>query len=326
VELMLNDRYMHPNGQIPAYEWNFGDVNPPVHAMAAIKVFRAERTQRGEGDHGFLQRVFHKLLLNFSWWINRKDADGHNLFEGGFLGLDNISRLRPLQAAAAGYSPATGRRHRLDGALLAEDDAIALELCVEDPDYEDIAIHCYKQFLSIAEAIAGSEETGTPSLWDMEIGFFTDLLVSTRRHPPHRGLLLGRADPAVRGRDRQQAHAASMRRDSRPCSRAQGRPVPRQLYLRLPGLGERARRAAAGAGGPQHAAAHPGAAAGRGAVPVAATACAASARSTNAQRPRLYPRHRPRADRVHARGIQQRPVRRQLQLARPGLAARPTIR
>jgi hypothetical protein len=123
VELMLSDRYMHPNGQIPAYEWNFGDVNPPVHAMAAIKVFRAERVQRGEGDHGFLQRVFHKLLLNFSWWINRKDADGHNLFEGGFLGLDNISVYDRSKPLPPGYRLQAGRRHRLDGALLAQDDA-----------------------------------------------------------------------------------------------------------------------------------------------------------------------------------------------------------
>jgi hypothetical protein len=176
IELMLSDRYMHPNGQIPAYEWDFGDVNPPVHAMAALKVFRAERVQRGQGDHGFLQRVFHKLLLNFSWWINRKDADGHNLFEGGFLGLDNITvydRSKPLppgyrllQADATGWMAHFSLKMTL----------IALELCVEDPDYEEIAILCYKQFLAIAEAVAGSPETGTPSLWDPESGFFTDLL------------------------------------------------------------------------------------------------------------------------------------------------------
>ena len=176
VQLMLSDRYMHPNGQIPAYEWNFGDVNPPVHAMAALKVFRAERVQRGRGDHGFLARVFHKLLLNFSWWINRKDADGRNLFEGGFLGLDNISiydRSKPLppgwtlkQADATGWMAHFSLKLTL----------IALELCIEDHDYEDIAIHCYKQFLAIAEAIAGSEESGTPSLWDEQAGFFMDLL------------------------------------------------------------------------------------------------------------------------------------------------------
>jgi len=177
VELMLNERYLHPNGQIPAYEWAFGDVNPPVHAMGALKVYRAERTQRGKGDLGYLQRVFNKLLLNFAWWINRKDANGHNLFEGGFLGLDNISvydRSRPLpdgfslkQADATGWM-----------AMFALNmTAMALELCAEDPDYEDMAIQCYLQFLSIAEAIAGKGETDTPSLWDMEAGFFKDLLV-----------------------------------------------------------------------------------------------------------------------------------------------------
>jgi len=185
VELMVSDRYLHPNGQIPAYEWSFGDVNPPVHAMAAIKVFRAERIQRGEGDYGFLKRVFHKLLLNFSWWINRKDAEGHNLFEGGFLGLDNISVYDRSQPLPPGYSlkqaDATGWMAHFSLKMTL----IALELCVQDPDYEDIAIHCYQQFLAIAEAIAGSEESGEPSLWDPRNGFFTDLL-RTPDQGPHR--------------------------------------------------------------------------------------------------------------------------------------------
>ena len=176
IELMLSDRYMHPNGQIPAYEWDFDDVNPPVLAMAAIKVFRAERIQRGVGDHGYLKRVFHKLLLNLAWWINRKDAEGNNLFEGGFLGLDNISVYDRSRALPPGYrlkqADATGWMAH----FALKMTLIALELCVEDPQYEDIAIHCYKQFLSIAEAVAGSEETGTPSLWDMDRGFFMDLL------------------------------------------------------------------------------------------------------------------------------------------------------
>ncbi|MGH8596605.1 MAG: MGH1-like glycoside hydrolase domain-containing protein, partial [Gammaproteobacteria bacterium] len=113
IELVLREDYLHPNGQIPAYEWAFNDTNPPVHAMGALKVFRAERVQRGQGDLNFLQRVFHKLLMNYAWWINRKDADGNNVFEGGFLGLDNISvfdRSRPLppgyhlkQADATGW-------------------------------------------------------------------------------------------------------------------------------------------------------------------------------------------------------------------------------
>ena len=122
IELMLCERYLHPNGQIPAYEWNFGDVNPPVHALAALKAFRAERVQRGRGDHDFLQRVFHKLLLNYGWWINRKDAEGANIFEGGFLGLDNISvfdRSKPLPLR---LSPQAGRRDRLGGDVRAQHD------------------------------------------------------------------------------------------------------------------------------------------------------------------------------------------------------------
>jgi hypothetical protein len=178
IELMLSDRYLHPNGQIPAYEWGFDDANPPVHAQGALKVFRAERVQRGTGDLDFLERVFHKLLLNLAWWINRKDADGHNLFEGGFLGLDNISvydRSHPLppghslkQADATGWMA----MFSLDMTM------IALELCAKDRNYEAMAIHCYKQFLAIGEAIAGNPETGMPSLWDAEKGFFMDLLVT----------------------------------------------------------------------------------------------------------------------------------------------------
>lgn len=175
VELMLADRYLHSNGQIPAYEWNFSDVNPPVHAMAALKAFRAERVQRGEGDHGFLKRVFHKLLLNYAWWINRKDADGHNVFEGGFLGLDNISVTDRSHPLPAGYSlkqaDATGWM-----AMFALDmTMIALELTAVDPDYEDIAIMTYEQFLAIAEAIGGHSGAGV-SLWDPESGFFKDLI------------------------------------------------------------------------------------------------------------------------------------------------------
>jgi hypothetical protein len=178
IQLMLSERYVHPNGQIPAYEWAFGDANPPVHAMGALKVFRAERTQRGRGDRDYLQRVFHKLLLNFAWWINRKDAQGHNLFEGGFLGLDNISVYDRSRALPEGYSLKQADATGWMAMFALNMTVMALELCVEDPDYEDIAIQCYLQFLAIAEAIAGKGETGSPSLWDMEAGFFKDLLVA----------------------------------------------------------------------------------------------------------------------------------------------------
>jgi hypothetical protein len=99
LTLMLREWYMHPNGQIPAYEWAFGDVNPPVHAWAAWRVYKIDKKRKGKGDRAFLQRIFHKLMLNFTWWVNRKDADGMNIFQGGFLGLDNIGvfdRSKPL--------------------------------------------------------------------------------------------------------------------------------------------------------------------------------------------------------------------------------------
>ncbi|MGB4948302.1 MAG: glucosidase [Candidatus Competibacter denitrificans] len=176
IELVLRERYLHPNGQIPAYEWAFGDVNPPVHAMGALKVFRAERVQRGRGDLHFLERVFHKLLLNYGWWINRKDSEGNNVFEGGFLGLDNISvfdRSRPLPTGyALKQADATGWM-----AMFALNmTVIALELAAEDRDYEDIAIQIYQQFLAIANAIAGHAGNDV-SLWDQKAGFFKDLVV-----------------------------------------------------------------------------------------------------------------------------------------------------
>ncbi len=177
VELLLLETYLHPNGQIPAYEWSFGDVNPPVHAMAALKVFRAERVQRGKGDTAFLKRVLHKLLLNHTWWINRKDATGTNVFEGGFLGLDNISVYDRSKPLPTGYTlkqaDATGWMAMFSLQLTV----IALEIAVEDPAYENIAIQCYSQFLAIDYAIAG--HTGAcVSLWDDADGFFKDLMIN----------------------------------------------------------------------------------------------------------------------------------------------------
>ncbi len=176
IELLLRETYLHPNGQIPAYEWAFGDVNPPVHALAALQVFRTERQQRGHGDRNFLQRVFHKLLMNYTWWINNKDGDGLNVFEGGFLGLDNISVFDRSMRLPEGYklkqSDATGWM-----AMFALNMTVmALELAVQDPDYEDTAIQTYEQFLNIANSVAGHAGTGV-SLWDAEDGFFKDLLV-----------------------------------------------------------------------------------------------------------------------------------------------------
>ena len=184
IELLLKENFLHPNGQIPAYEWAFNDVNPPVLAAAALKVFRAERVQRGKGDVGFLQRVTHKLLMNYTWWLNRKDSDGHNVFEGGFLGLDNISVYDRSQPLPAGYSlkqaDATGWM-----AMFALNMTImSLELNAEKSDYEDVAIQCYQQFLAIANTIADHSHDDI-SLWDDKDGFFKDLVVSpdgSRQH------------------------------------------------------------------------------------------------------------------------------------------------
>lgn len=175
LTLMLREWYMHPNGQLPAYEWAFGDVNPPVHAWAAWRVYKIEQKRRGTGDRSFLQRVFHKLLLNFTWWVNRKDAEGRNVFQGGFLGLDNIGvfdRSSPL--------PSGGHIEQADGTgwmamyclnLLA----IALELASEDPAYEDVASKFWEHFLYIADAINHLGEDGS-GMWSEEDGFFYDVL------------------------------------------------------------------------------------------------------------------------------------------------------
>jgi hypothetical protein len=172
--LFLREWYMHPNGQIPAYEWSFGDVNPPVHAWAALRVYRIERRLRGRGDREFLEKVFHKLLLNFTWWVNRKDAEGRNVFQGGFLGLDNIGvfdRSAPL--------PTGDRLEQSDGTswmgmYCLNMLAIALELAREDPAYEDVASKFFEHFVFIAHAVDQCP-TGI-NLWDEGDGFYYDVL------------------------------------------------------------------------------------------------------------------------------------------------------
>ena len=119
---MLRETYMHPSGQIPAYEWNYSDVNPPVHAWATMFLHRVEQALGGVADMDFLKRSFLKLSLNFNWWVNRKDRNGKNVFEGGFLGLDNIGVFDRSCAAAHRRLPRAGRRHRVDGAVLPEHD------------------------------------------------------------------------------------------------------------------------------------------------------------------------------------------------------------
>ena len=176
IELLLTERYIHPNGQVPAYEWSFDDVNPPVLAMAALKAFRAERVQRGKPDIGFLQRVTHKLLMNYCWWLNRKDADGNNVFEGGFLGLDNISVYDRSQPLPSGYSLKQADATGWMAMFALNMTLMCLELNAEDSDYEDIATQCYLQFLGIAKTIAGGNGMGV-SLWDDVDGFFKDVVV-----------------------------------------------------------------------------------------------------------------------------------------------------
>ncbi len=174
LELMLGARYAHPNGQIPAYEWNFSDVNPPVHAWATLFNYRLQRSRFGERALPSLQRSFHKLLLNFTWWVNRKDRDGRNVFEGGFLGLDNIGvfdRSAPL--------PTGGHLEQADGtawmALFSQNMLeMALELALHDPAYEELAVKFYEHFVWIASAMDRIGDGQT--MWDDADGFYYDVL------------------------------------------------------------------------------------------------------------------------------------------------------
>ncbi len=175
LTLLTHEWYMHPNGQLPAYEWSFSDVNPPVHAWATLKVYSIDKEAAGTGDFKFLETIFLKLLLNFTWWVNRKDEQGNNIFEGGFLGMDNIGlfdRNTPLP----------------DGAVLEQSDStswmcmyslnmmrMALELAQTNPIYQDMATKFFEHFLYIAHAMFadGEESTG---LWDEEDEFYYDAI------------------------------------------------------------------------------------------------------------------------------------------------------
>jgi len=174
--LLTREWYMHPNGQIPAYEWAFGDVNPPVHAWATWRVYQIDRKQNGgRGDLQFLERVFHKLMLNFTWWVNRKDAEGRNVFQGGFLGLDNIGVFD-----RSATLPTGGRIDQSDGTSWMAMYAlnlmrIALELAQYNHVYEDIATKFFEHFLHIAEAMSSMCNEGV-GLWDEEDAFFYDVL------------------------------------------------------------------------------------------------------------------------------------------------------
>ncbi len=175
LKLMVKEWYQHPNGQIPAYEWEFSDLNPPVHAWATYQVYKIERKQRGVGDRVFLERVFHKLLINFAWWVNRRDVDGNSVFDGGFLGLDNISLF--------------DRSERMpEGVILEQADAtawmamyciylmrIALELAEQNSAYEDLASKFFEHFLRIVYALHHADFGSVPP-WSEEEGFYFDIL------------------------------------------------------------------------------------------------------------------------------------------------------
>ena len=175
LTLLFREWYMHPNGQLPAYEWAFGDVNPPVHAWAVWRVYKIEKRVRGAADRDFLESAFHKLLLNFTWWVNRKDAEGMNIFQGGFLGLDNIGvfdRSAPL--------PTGGYLEQSDGTswmgmYCLNMLAIALELARENPAYENVASKFFEHFVHIARAM--NDPRGEDiELWDNQDGFYYDVL------------------------------------------------------------------------------------------------------------------------------------------------------
>ncbi|MFI5011866.1 MAG: glucosidase [Hyphomicrobiales bacterium] len=173
--LLTQERFMHPYGQLPAYEWEFSDANPPLHAWAAWRIYEMDKALTGRGDNAFLECIFHKLLLNFGWWVNRKDADGRNIFQGGFLGLDNIGifdRSSPL--------PTGGHIDQADGTAWMAKYALslmrmALELAMQNHVYEDIAVKFFEHFLFIAEAMSRVGMTET-DLWNEEDQFFYDVL------------------------------------------------------------------------------------------------------------------------------------------------------
>ncbi|SEM10898.1 hypothetical protein SAMN04489760_10495 [Syntrophus gentianae] len=176
LELMLSEVYLHPNGQIPAYEWNFGDVNPPVHAWATLFAYSIQQQLLGRGNVEYLKQAFTKLLMNFTWWVNRKDSSGNNVFEGGFLGLDNIGVFD-----RSSHLPTGGYLEQADGtawmALFSQNMLeLALEIATEDPAYEDVANKFLEHFFWIAAAIDKVGANYEDDLWDEEDGFFYDLL------------------------------------------------------------------------------------------------------------------------------------------------------
>ncbi len=173
--LFLREWYMHPNGQLPAYEWAFGDVNPPVHAWSCMQVYKIDKAKTGKGDINFLEKAFQKLLINFTWWVNRKDHKGNNVFEGGFLGLDNIGVFDRSSAIPGG-----GVLEQADGTswmamYCLNMLEIAMEISQYNSNYEDVTTKFFEHFVYIAESLNRIGENWTGS-WDNEEGFFYDVL------------------------------------------------------------------------------------------------------------------------------------------------------
>jgi hypothetical protein len=191
ILLMLREWYMHPNGQIPAYEWDFNDVNPPVIALVARAIFEIERQRTGVADYSFMERLFQKLLLNFTWWVNRKDAQGKNIFQGGFLGMDNIGAFDRGKLPAGyllGQADGTSWMAMFAKSMLSN----ALLLAERNPDYEDLASKFWEHFIYIANAM-NSQGDHAPSLWDEQDGFFYDFLISPegKRFPVRARTMVG---------------------------------------------------------------------------------------------------------------------------------------
>ncbi|MEH2158952.1 MGH1-like glycoside hydrolase domain-containing protein [Nostoc sp.] len=184
LDVLTREWYMHPNGQIPAYEWAFGDVNPPVHAWATWRIYKIEQKIYGRADRQFLERVFQKLMLNFTWWVNRKDTEGNNVFQGGFLGLDNIGVFDRSAALPTGGHIDQSDGTSWMGMYCLNMLAIALELAKTNPVYEDIATKFFEHFLYIADAMNKIGEMEA-SLWNDSDGFYYDVL-----HLPERQVTL----------------------------------------------------------------------------------------------------------------------------------------
>ena len=320
MKLMLRGSYLHPNGQMPAYEWNFSDVNPPVHAFATLFLHRTEQALRGEVDVDFLKSTFNKLLLNFTWWVNRKDRFGKNVFEGGFLGLDNIGvfdRSAPL--------PTGGHLEQADGtawmALFSQNMLeLAVELAAHDPTYEDMVFKFAEHFYYIAAAM---NRPGADGMWDEEDGFYYDLLrlpdgSATRLKVRSMvGLLPLCATTVIEKwqRERIPQAMAAHPGTAAPDARTRGDDAPDR-----PGASRRGRARDSGPGQPGAAPPDPDEDARRERVPEPLR----HPRALQVPRaaPVRLPRGRPGTQRrLPAGRIEHRHVRRQLQLARPDLDA-----